>query len=406
MEELMYPAYQKFYSALKCLEEFNVNNDFFDNISSLDTFFSEYRNVTFVLQKSLSHTTYIEDYKKISEGIWNKFFNDQRAKVIHEHPVEIFKIIEVTVYYPDQGTKIKVDTFTVECDKTLATILDELKELFNFIEMNEVFFSVKYHFIEKDSGFDLWKVVIPGLRTIEELLDAMYVKIGEHGSLCEQLRINIEKMKIMTVPNDLLMVDDYVYDKQELKFEKANIIQMAPGKSYETDRFPLDTFYKAPNVSPQFSAFKNFVMMNINIHSIDLMPTIMIVYKDNTFTIKSFHSNLKTTFYRKINETSEEITVGNVKEVYVMNSYTKVLINKKRFSKKTKKKKTHIHFLVFMMVDEELNEKEYVFDGKRLKDIQYLSFEFTHGEKKFLDVGINNMKPIVEAFQRLSKQSV
>lgn len=36
---LLYSAYHKFYSALVSLERFNINNDLFDNISSLDTFF-------------------------------------------------------------------------------------------------------------------------------------------------------------------------------------------------------------------------------------------------------------------------------------------------------------------------------------------------------------------------------
>lgn len=36
---LLYSAYHKFYSALVSLERLNINNDLFDNISSLDTFF-------------------------------------------------------------------------------------------------------------------------------------------------------------------------------------------------------------------------------------------------------------------------------------------------------------------------------------------------------------------------------
>lgn len=42
MPGLLYPAYQKFYSAISCLERFRKEQDFFENISCLDTFFSEY----------------------------------------------------------------------------------------------------------------------------------------------------------------------------------------------------------------------------------------------------------------------------------------------------------------------------------------------------------------------------
>ena len=54
MASLLYPAMQKFYSALNSLDKFGKEKNFFENISSLDTFFSEYRNITFVLQKSLA----------------------------------------------------------------------------------------------------------------------------------------------------------------------------------------------------------------------------------------------------------------------------------------------------------------------------------------------------------------
>lgn len=53
---LLVPAAQKLYSALSSLERFSKYNNFYDNISSLDNFLSEYRNVTFVIQKSLAHT--------------------------------------------------------------------------------------------------------------------------------------------------------------------------------------------------------------------------------------------------------------------------------------------------------------------------------------------------------------
>ena len=41
MPGLLYPAYQKFYSAISCLERFRKEQDFFENISCLDTFFSD-----------------------------------------------------------------------------------------------------------------------------------------------------------------------------------------------------------------------------------------------------------------------------------------------------------------------------------------------------------------------------
>lgn len=51
-DNLLVPAAQKLYSALSSLERFSKHNDFFDNISSLDSFLSEYRNVTFYGHKN------------------------------------------------------------------------------------------------------------------------------------------------------------------------------------------------------------------------------------------------------------------------------------------------------------------------------------------------------------------
>ena len=56
MAGLLYSAYQKFYSALINFDRFDKEGDFFSNISCLDAFFSEYRNITFAMQASLKHT--------------------------------------------------------------------------------------------------------------------------------------------------------------------------------------------------------------------------------------------------------------------------------------------------------------------------------------------------------------
>ena len=64
MPGLLFSAYQKFYSALSHLERFDKESNFFDNISAIDSFFNEYRNVTFVMQESLSHTEFFSAYEK------------------------------------------------------------------------------------------------------------------------------------------------------------------------------------------------------------------------------------------------------------------------------------------------------------------------------------------------------
>lgn len=92
MSGLLYPAYQKFYSAISCLNRFCKEQDFFQNIASLDTFFSEYRSITLVMQKSLAHTQHINTYKDLVEtGCLDPWLNAQRVKSVHTHPVEFSK---------------------------------------------------------------------------------------------------------------------------------------------------------------------------------------------------------------------------------------------------------------------------------------------------------------------------
>ena len=58
----MYNAYQKYYSALKNFERLSGECSFWDNISSIDSFVSEFRSITFVLQKSIGKD---EEKKKL-----------------------------------------------------------------------------------------------------------------------------------------------------------------------------------------------------------------------------------------------------------------------------------------------------------------------------------------------------
>ena len=134
-EDLLYPAFQKFYSALKCLELFRKDNSFFDNISSLDTFFSEFRNITFVLQKSLAHTSYISSYESARETYLKNlhWFVDKRNEVLKERPFQLIKQIKMTVFLPDQSFEILNRTFSVEQDTELSSLLYDIRKILQAI---------------------------------------------------------------------------------------------------------------------------------------------------------------------------------------------------------------------------------------------------------------------------------
>jgi len=159
MPGLLYPAYQKFYSAISCLERFRKEQDFFENISCLDTFFSEYRSITLVMQKSLAHTPYIDTYTNlVATGCLDPWLNKQRVKSVHTHPVEFIKQVDISIYFSDRGIDLLSESFSVEDDVPLSSLNDALKAAFARIDPTEVFFSAKCSFPEKDTGEDVLKL--------------------------------------------------------------------------------------------------------------------------------------------------------------------------------------------------------------------------------------------------------
>lgn len=102
MSELL-PALQKFYNALRHLEQFSLENSFFDNIGALDVFLSEFRSVTFVLQKSLGGNQHPVYQKNLSEHLLKdkrvaEWLNEKRTDVVHKHPFNLKKVVRVVIF--------------------------------------------------------------------------------------------------------------------------------------------------------------------------------------------------------------------------------------------------------------------------------------------------------------------
>ena len=67
MSDYLFPALQKYYSALNSLERFNKEANFFDNISALDSFFSLSIGMSHLYCKNLLHTQIIKLFMKRTE---------------------------------------------------------------------------------------------------------------------------------------------------------------------------------------------------------------------------------------------------------------------------------------------------------------------------------------------------
>ncbi len=121
MANIMYGAFQKYYSALLNLRRFDKENDFFNNISCLDNFFSEFRSITFVLQKSIAHTKYKSLYEKYRQTYLSdcKWFVEKRNQTIKEEPFPLVKQIDISIYFANIG--FSVDSQKILCRKRCLT---------------------------------------------------------------------------------------------------------------------------------------------------------------------------------------------------------------------------------------------------------------------------------------------
>ena len=412
MAGLLYPGYQKFYSALKSLERFDKEKNFFDNISNLDNFFSEYRSITLVLQKSLAHTRYIEVYRKLAEEKFtDSWMNTQRVKSVHTHPVEFSKQIDISVYLPFGKLFCLKRIFTVEDDTPLFSYYEEMKKYFCELSDDEVFFSARFSFVEKDSEKNMWGKISVGLLLMNDLMESLYQEIKEECALCDSLRKQIRANALLHVPEDFLFVDDYVYYPKEDVFDRAGrlaILMSANGRKV-ANRLPIKQFTEAKHFKYDGTVFGTFVLMHAIIPTLgkpfEIMPAIIVVYGDGTYDLDAFHADMKTTIYRKLNEVAERIEGEDITEVCFMNMYSCISKSDKipTTSKERLKLATH-DILAFMKVDSELNEAEYTFDSRNYNRIEYIACNMKNCRKDQLEVGRLNMMPIVSAFRKKKGQ--
>lgn len=410
---LLYPALHKFYSALNSLEKFGKGNDFFDNISYLDNFFSEYRNITFVLQKSIAHTEYEEVYEKNRDKYLvnetGKWFIEKRNEVLKQHPFNLEKRVLVTIYTPLTSVVLQEKVFTLENDVEYSTLIDSLKSFFIKINLIEVFFSVEFSFFEQGQNKELYDDFIEGINKMKEFLNAMRSDIQEDCELCEQLQAKINGLNFYRVPKNFLFVDDYVYYSKENKFEKGyrGELQLSdnPNKNIKA---PLSAFFKSFSGSfgEEIDLFKLFALMHVFILDKQkrLMPTFMIIYEDDLFEFKSFESSIKTTLYRKINEINNKIKIDKVKTIlfvseminYSSQENLAQIINtdsKSRLQYKTSES------LGIYYIDNKLEFKHLHFESDKVGDPEYIASILRNESEQSL---FSFFQPFLETFKSLN----
>ena len=407
MPGILYPAYQKLYSALSSLDRFNKESNFFDNISCLDHFFSEYRNVTFAIQKAVNGTDKESIYIKNRDTfLTDHWFIDKRNETTKQQPFRLVKTIAITFYLPYHGFTAGEKEYTVENDEPIEKICDDIKKEFSEIHEAEIYFSVAFSFHEANSDIDLFDKLSSGISAMTQFMDAMDHDIGEDCDLCKQLKEQIKKMKFSHMPLDMFLINDYVYYPKQDTFDRCWRVTLAisPSNKKVANHLPLNIITQPEHLNYDGTAFGNFTFMHAILRvghpGMDIMPAIMIVYEDETYDLDAFQSDNKTTFYRKINETAQIIKQTPVREVCLVTLYSVLaqspnvpMYSKDRIALSTS------DILVCASVDNKLNEKEYVFDGKTMEDILYIACVLKNGLSNSLQYSKTNMFPIWKAFK-------
>ena len=417
MPGILYPAYQKLYSALSSLDRFNKESNFFDNISCLDHFFSEYRNVTFAIQKTVNGTDnehiYIKNRDKYLTDHW---FIDKRNETIKQQPFRLVKSVAITFYLPYHGFTVGEEEYTVENDEPLENICDDIKTSFSKIREAEIYFSVAFSFHEANSDIDLFDKLSSGIFAMRQFMEAMEKEIGENCQLCNQLKERINKLHFPHLPRDFFLVNDYVFYPATSTFDRAERWSLSlsiDGKNSTkvANHNPITQITQSEHLNYDGTPFGNFTLMHAIIRAIkpqeDIMPAIMIVYEDDTYDLDVFHATIKTTMYRKINETAKIVESQDVREVCYLSLYSMLSDNQNVpiYSKDRIEIATE-DILVCASVDSQLHEKEYVFDGKKMEQPQYVGFIMKYRLKHALDLSRINLFPVWNAFKEKTDKTI
>lgn len=379
---ILFPAYQKFYSALKSLDRFNKENDFFENISALDVFFSEFRNITFVLQKSMSHNS---DLKDIYNSLKIKYlFNDvckwmlnKRNETTKEHPFDLEKQLLITVYTPESTISLKSGIFTIENDATFSSLKEQLKTFFAQLRLVEIHFNVEYCFFEKDSDKKIIYQIMEGVKTMMHFLDDFQQKIAEDCSLCSQIKEKIERLQILVVPQEMLFNVDYLYHYIKQSFERGGYTAILHPQI--ENRASLTHFNNIfGEAMKDKDVFYRFIIMHLSCFKEQktLIPTFMIIYKDDSFTLESCAFSIRTTLYRKIHKLTHRIQTENIREIfYVAEAYSydpEIYKQNLLLPYNERAKKASKEVLNFYMINNTLNCRTLSFDSDKMDNADHI----------------------------------
>lgn len=408
--DLLLPAYQKLYSALQSLERFSKGQDLFDNIACIDNFLSEYRNVTFVLQKSLAHTDYLSVYEKLRDKHLKNphcsWLVIKRNEVLKEAPFPLEKQLILRIYLPFETGVFPIESYTIADEVDFSSLIEIVKRVISNLPAIEVFFSTEFIYKKIGEDVNLFKIIDFGIQSIMTMLNELDKEISVEPSQARKTLLDkIDKLFFYKVPQEAWFVDDYVYYKDGNFFEKGHRFEMitpsSTGVKYSVLCNMLQVKITDDFIQDTFEAFKRLHIFHFTMQK-SIMPTVLTLDKDGILSMTMYHASIKTTTYRKIHEIASEIkTKTDIVAVFIVGEmliYNNVKIFNKDYRYRVENSQSEL--LVFDKITKDDVEQYFISSEaitKKSKDCLFptLTKAESHESTSFI-------YPIIKAFSEQS----
>ena len=197
MTDIIYPILQKYYNALNSLNSLNIAKNIFESIPLIDNFFAEFRNITFVMQKSFNTEELKEYYTTKRKEFLNdnnlRWFIDKRNETVKEYPFKLEKEILVYAYLPDYCGKIVDSRLNIDNDVPIETIEQVIKAyLIKYNKNSDIYFSIDILFKENGNEIDIYSRIKNGIIIMDNFINEV---ITDYPCNCSKCKNIIEKIK-------------------------------------------------------------------------------------------------------------------------------------------------------------------------------------------------------------------
>lgn len=420
--ECMCPVYQKFYSALKNINSISIQNDFFDNVSFFDSFFNEFRSITFTLQSSIDKNKKLlkiyEDLKKeylLSDIM--KWCNNTRVDVTHKKPFQLNKIIDVDIYYIDKTrTKIHYNFDIAINDKSNKEIVKEISDILSKIETNEpeIYFTINYKFLDGKEKINIFENINEILVTMNQFLQKFEKNINNKCKNCELLKDNIKNISNSIKLKKFELQHDGVFNvkTKKIEFGSIGIISLGNSENEIIDSPRISTkankLLKGDNIEDFYMSFVTNHLLIYLMQEKHIMPTFFIFFDDGTFTIKSFLFDNKATIYKEINNIATNVTNDKITAVFLVNEMYGYDQSNKEIMKlpyEERIKHSTIEYLSFSMITNKMQEKYYLIDTNNITDEKSLMNIISNIKEYETECIITSLDPIRMEFKKNNVES-